>query len=51
MVTFFTGRDRQKAAPRGLVFSTNPYAEQPDQKLTFIPLYFIHSATKSTGGA
>jgi len=30
----------------GLVFSTGPYGELPGQKLTFIPLYFAHSATR-----
>lgn len=32
----------------GLVFSSAPYAELPDQKLTFLPLYFAYSATRST---
>lgn len=31
-------------SPRGLVFSANQYAELPDQKLTFMPLYFAFSA-------
>ena len=30
----------------GYVFSANKYAELPDQKLTFIPLYFAYSASK-----
>jgi uncharacterized protein len=33
----------------GFVFSTQPYAELPDEKLTFIPLYFAYSATGGTG--
>jgi len=31
----------------GMVFSTGPYSELPDQKLTFIPLYYTYSATRS----
>jgi len=31
----------------GLVFSTDPYLELPDQKLTFIPLYHTFAATRS----
>jgi len=30
---------------KGLVFSMRPYAELPEQKLVFIPLYFAFSAT------
>jgi len=30
----------------GYVFSANRYAELPDQKLTFLPLYFAFSASK-----
>ena len=33
--------------PRGLVFSSAPYAEDPQHKLTFLPLYFAYSATKN----
>jgi len=33
--------------PRGLVFSSAPYAEDPQHRLTFLPLYFAYSATKS----
>jgi predicted AAA+ superfamily ATPase len=33
--------------PRGLVFSSAPYAELPEHKLTFLPLYFAGSATTS----
>ncbi len=29
----------------GIVFSTRPYAELPETKITFIPLYFAFSAT------
>jgi uncharacterized protein len=36
------------ACTGGYVFSTNNYAELPDQKLTFIPLYFAYSASKSS---
>ena len=35
----------------GLVFSSGPYAELPEQKLTFIPLYFAYSATRQKGSA
>lgn len=31
--------------PEGIVFSMRPYAELPEQKLVFIPLYFAFSAT------
>ncbi|MCX6163181.1 MAG: AAA family ATPase [Ignavibacteriae bacterium] len=31
----------------GYVFSANKYAELPEQKLTFIPLYFAYSASKN----
>ena len=31
----------------GMVFSSAPYAELPELKLTFLPLYFAYSATKS----
>jgi hypothetical protein len=30
----------------GLVFSSGPYAELPEQKLTFLPLYWAFSATR-----
>jgi hypothetical protein len=33
----------------GLVFSTRPYAELPDEKIIFIPLYYIFSATGGKG--
>lgn len=33
--------------PEGLVFSSRPYAELPEQKLRFIPLYFAYSATRT----
>ena len=33
--------------PRGLVFSTAPYAELPEHRLTFIPLYHVFSATRA----
>jgi len=33
------------AVPRGLVFSSRPYAQLPDQKITFLPLYFAFSAS------
>ena len=36
---------RYKNAPRGIVFSMRNYAELPEQKLVFIPLYFAFSAT------
>jgi predicted AAA+ superfamily ATPase len=31
----------------GLVFSTAPYAELPDQKVKFLPLYFAYAASAS----
>jgi hypothetical protein len=34
-------------SPRGLVFSSGPYADLPEQKLTFVPLYFAGSATSA----
>lgn len=34
---------------KGYVFSTLPYAELPDEKLSFIPLYFTYSATGGSG--
>ena len=36
---------RYRNAPHGIVFSMRPYAELPEQKLVFIPLYFAFSAT------
>jgi len=30
---------------KGLVFSDRPYADLPEQNITFIPLYFVFSAT------
>lgn len=32
----------------GLVFSSRPYAALPDQKITFMPLYSVFYATRST---
>ncbi len=34
--------------PGGLVFSCAPYAELPEQKLTFLPLYYAFSATRTS---
>ena len=31
----------------GMVFSAGPYSEFPEQRLTFIPLYFVYTATRS----
>lgn len=31
----------------GLVFSAGPYSELPEQRLTFLPLYFVFAATRS----
>lgn len=36
-------------ALKGYVFSTQPYAELPNEKISFIPLYFAYSATGGTG--
>lgn len=33
----------------GLVFSTAPYAELPEQKLKFLPLYYSYAAMKNHG--
>ena len=33
--------------PEGIVFSEAPYAELPEQRLKFIPLYFAGSATRT----
>ena len=33
--------------PRGLVFSGAPLAELPEQRLTFLPLYYAYSATRA----
>lgn len=33
----------------GIVFSTRPYAELPETKITLIPLYFAFSATGGKG--
>lgn len=30
----------------GMVFSARPYSELPEQRLTFIPLYFVYAATR-----
>jgi predicted AAA+ superfamily ATPase len=32
--------------PFGLVFSSAPYSELPEQKLKFLPLYYAYTATK-----
>ena len=34
-----------KSCSKAIVFSTRPYAELPETKITFIPLYFAFSAT------
>ena len=31
--------------PKGIVLSTQPYADLPEKNLTFVPLYFTFSAT------
>ncbi len=38
-----------KSCSKGIVFSTRPYAESPETKITFIPLYFAFSATGGKG--
>jgi predicted AAA+ superfamily ATPase len=35
------------ASKVGYVFSSNKYSQLPEQKLTFLPLYFAYSASKS----
>ncbi len=32
-------------SPKGMVFSMRPYAELPENNITFVPLYFVFSAT------
>lgn len=34
--------------PFGLVFSSSPYSELPEQKLKFYPLYYAHTSSKSS---
>ena len=34
---------------KGIVFSSQPYSELPEQKLVFLPLYFAFKATGGTG--
>ncbi len=41
--------ERFPECPRGLVFSSRPYAELPEQRLTFVPLYGAYAATGGTG--
>lgn len=36
--------------PSGIVFSESPYAELPEQRIRFIPLYFAGSATRMKSG-
>lgn len=42
--------DNFKNCPEGFVFSSRPYEILSGQKLTFIPLYYCFSATKSKNG-
>lgn len=35
--------------PKGIVFSTRPYADLPEKNLTFAPLYFTFSVTGGKG--
>ncbi len=37
--------NKHQESPGGYVFSTAPYSESPEHKLTFVPLYFAYSAT------
>ena len=37
--------DTYAHCPKGLVLYDGPYAERPEQKLEFIPLYFAGSLT------
>ncbi len=37
--------DNYETSGKGMVFSVRPYAELPDMKMTFMPLYFAMSAT------
>jgi hypothetical protein len=37
------------ASPKGIVLSTNPFRELPDERLQFVPLYFAYSATGGKG--
>ncbi len=38
-----------KSCPDGIIFSERPYANLPEQRLKFIPLYFAFSATGGHG--
>lgn len=40
--------DTYPNCPRGVVFSSAPYADVPEHRLTFLPLYFAYSATKGS---
>jgi hypothetical protein len=35
---------------KGIVFSTRPYAELPENNIVFVPLYFAFSATRGSSG-
>lgn len=37
--------------PQGLVFSTAPFAQLPEQKLTFVPLYYAYQMAASEASA
>lgn len=37
--------DKYENCPAGIVFSSRPYAELPDQNIYFVPIYFAFSAT------
>ncbi len=37
--------NKYKNCPSGIVFSSRPYAELPDQNIYFVPIYFAFSAT------
>lgn len=38
--------DQYPGGPYGIVFSSAPYAELPEQKLKFFPIYYAYSASK-----
>jgi predicted AAA+ superfamily ATPase len=39
--------DTYTNCPKGLVFSTHPKMSSTEKKLEFLPLYWVHSATKN----
>ncbi len=42
--------EKYRNCPKGIVFSSRPYAELPEERITFIPLYYAFSATGGIAG-